>query len=95
MCHKTKPNRNWSQMKLQSELTSFFCQKQQQKSKLNGGCSRGVMVKAVDCEIVAKRVRSPVALLRSLSGKYPLERYELLYPPSYWLNSTTAVLLGE
>ena len=25
-------------------------------------------------------------LLRSLSGKYTLERYEPPYPPSYWLN---------
>ena len=36
-----------------------------------------------------------VALLRSLSGKYPWERYEPPYPPSYGLNSTTTVLLGE
>ena len=41
------------------------------------------------------RVRTPVALLRSLSGKYPWERYEPPYPPSYGLNSTTTVLLGE
>ena len=40
-------------------------------------------------------VRTPVALLRSLSGKYPWERYEPPYPPSYGLNSTTTVLLGE
>ena len=32
---------------------------------------------------------------RSLSGKYPWERYEPPYPPSYGLNSTTIVLLGE
>ena len=41
------------------------------------------------------RVRTPVALLRSLSGKYPCERYEPPYPPTYGLNSTTTVLLGE
>ena len=41
------------------------------------------------------RVRTPVALLRSLSGKYAWERYESPYPPSYGLNSTTTVLLGE
>ena len=35
------------------------------------GCPRGVMVKA-----------TPVALLRSLSGKYPWERYEPPYSPS-------------
>ena len=38
------------------------------------------------------RVQTPVALLRSLSGKYPWERYESPYPPSYGLNSTTNVL---
>ena len=36
------------------------------------------------------RVRISVALLCSLSGKYPWERYEPPYPPSYGLNSTTA-----
>ena len=41
------------------------------------------------------RFRTPVALLRSLLGKYPWERYEPPYPPSYGLNSTTTVLLGE
>ena len=41
------------------------------------------------------RVCTPVALLRSLSGKYPWERYEPPYPPSYGLNSTTTVPLGE
>ena len=43
----------------------------------------------------SKRVRIPVALLRSLSGKYPWERYEPPYSPSYWLNCTTTVLLGK
>ena len=42
-----------------------------------------------------KRVRIPDALLRSLLGKYPWERYEPPYPPSYRLNSTITVLLGE
>ena len=41
------------------------------------------------------RVRTPFPLLRSLSGKYPWEKYEPPYPPSYGLNSTTTVLLGE
>ena len=61
-------------------------------SKLRG-CTRGVMVKAMDCGIVVTRVRTPVALLRLLSDKYPWERYEPPYPPSYGLNSTTTVLL--
>ena len=34
-------------------------------------------------------------LLHSLWGKCPWERYEPPYPPSYGLNSTTTVLLGE
>ena len=41
------------------------------------------------------RVRTPVALLPSLSDKYPWERYEPPYPPSYLFNSTAFVLLGE
>ena len=52
-------------------------------------CPHGVAVKAIE------RVRIPVALLRSLSGKYPWESYGPLYPPSYGLDSTTTVLFGE
>ena len=36
-----------------------------------------------------------IALLRSLLGKYPWERYEPPYPPTYGLNSTTNVVLEE
>ena len=43
----------------------------------------------------SKRVRTPVALLSSNLDKYPWERFEPPYPPSYGLNSTTTVLLGE
>ena len=32
-----------------------------------------------------------LVILRSLSGKYPWERYEPPYPPSYGLNCTTTV----
>ena len=38
-------------------------------------------------------VCTPVTLLLSLSDKYPWERYEPTYSPSYGLNSTTTVLL--
>ena len=50
------------------------------------------MVKAMDCGIV---VSIPVVLLRSFSDNYPWERYKPPYPPSYWLDSITTVLLGE
>ena len=53
-------------------------------------CPQGVMVKAMDCGTV---VRTTVTLLRTLSDKYPGDRYEYPYPPSYGLNSTTIVLL--
>ncbi len=36
-----------------------------------------------------------VSSLRSLSGKYPWERYERTYHPGYGLNITTTVLQGE
>ena len=41
------------------------------------------------------RVRIPDVLLFFLSDIYPWERYEPTYPPSYGLNSTITVLLGE
>ena len=40
----------------------------------------------------SKRIRIPVVLLCSLSGKYHWERYEPPYPPCYGLNRTTTVL---
>ena len=40
---------------------------------------RCIMVKAMDCGIVVRKFE----LLRSLSDKYPWERYEPPYPPSY------------
>ena len=58
------------------------------------GCPRGVMVKSVGLRNRSTRVRTPVELLRLLP-KYPWERYEPPYPPSYGLNSTTTVLLRE
>ena len=52
----------------------------------------GVVVKAMNssCE-----VWTPVALLRSLMDKYPLEMDETSYPPSYGLKNTTNVLLEK
>ena len=41
------------------------------KPKIKGGCPRGVMVKAGNR---CKRVRTPVALLRSFSDKYSWEK---------------------
>ena len=46
------------------------------------GCPRGVMVKAMNLRNRSTRVRTPVALLCSLSGKYRWERYEPPYSPS-------------
>ena len=43
----------------------------------------------------SKWVRTPVLLLRLVSDKYSRERYEPPYPPSYGLNSTTTVLIGQ
>ena len=59
---------------------------------LRGWGPRGVMVKAMAWGIVGSEF---VFQLRSLSAKYPWERHEPPYPPSYGLNSTTTVLLGE
>ena len=40
-----------------------------------------------------EQARTPVALLRSLSDKYPWERSEFLYLRSSGLNNTNSVLL--
>ena len=59
---------------------------------LKGGCPRGVMVKAVDCEIVVSEFvlqsRYYVHFRANTLGK----GIEPPYPPSYGLNT---VLLGE
>ena len=41
------------------------------------------------------RVRTPVALLRSLSGKYPWERFEPPYPPNYCSSRTMTLALNN
>ena len=60
-----------------------------------GGCPRGVMVKAMDCQIVVRefvlQLRYYVHFRANTLGK----GMKPLYPPSYGLNSTTTVLLGE
>ena len=56
------------------------------------GCPCGVMVKAMDCGIVV----SEFELQSRYYGHFRArERYELPYPLSYGLNSTTTVLIGE
>ena len=59
-----------------------------------GGGPRGVMVKARDCGIVVRSSYSSRAITFTF-GQIPLGRYEHPYPPTYGLNSTTTVLLGE
>ena len=59
------------------------------------GCPRGVMVKAMDCGIVVSEIvlqsRYYVHFRANTLGK----SMNPPYPPSYGLNSTTTVLLGE
>ena len=64
-------------------------------TNFNRGCPCGVNSLTDGLQNRSTRVRTPVVLLHSLSGKYSWERYEPPYPPTYGLNSTTTVLLGE
>ena len=58
------------------------------KRKLEGGGSYSVVVNVLVCDIV----RTPVALLCSLSDLYPAKRYKSPYPStSYGLNSATTI----
>ena len=59
------------------------------------GCPRGVMVKAMDCGIIVSKFELQLRYYVHFWAKYPWERYEPSYPPSYGLNSSTTVLLGE
>ena len=45
--------------------------------------------------LLNKETKPNLNMSQSLSGKYPWERYETPYPPSYGLNSTTTVIQGE
>ena len=74
--------------------TYIYIYKYKGESKFLCGCPRGVMVKAMDYGIVVHEF--------VLQSRYyvhfrliPWERYEPPYPPSYGLNITTTVLLGE
>ena len=64
-------------------------------SKPYRGCPRGVMVKAMDCETVVSEFvlqsRYYVHFRENTLGK----GMNPTYPPSYGLNSSTTVLLGE
>ena len=51
------------------------------------------MVKAMDCGIVVSEFVLESRYYVHFRGKYPWERYEPPYPPSYGLNSATTVLL--
>ena len=56
------------------------------------GCPCSVMVKAMDYGIVVSEFELQLCNYVQLSDKYPWERYEPLYPPSYVLNSATTVI---
>ena len=78
------------------DVSFRFCFSETSESQdiTRGGGARGVMVKAMDCRIVVSEFELQSRWLRSLSDKYPRERYEPSYSPSYGLNSITTVL-GE
>ena len=68
---------------------------QSSKNQRGGGGPRGVMVKAMDCGIVVREFvlqsRYTIHFRANTLGK----GMKPPYPPSYWLNSTSTVLLGE
>ena len=59
------------------------------------GCLHGVMVKAMDCGIVVSEFVLQLRYYLHFQANTLGEKYEHPYPPSYGLNSTTTVILGE
>ncbi len=49
----------------------------------------------MDCGIVVREFVLQSRYYVHFHFQYPWERYEPPYPPSYGLNTTTTVLLGE
>ena len=62
---------------------------------VGGRCPRGVMVKVMDCGIVVSKFVLQSRYYVHFRAIFSQERYEPPYLPSYGLNSTTTVLLGE
>ena len=73
------------------KIKSFVILKKRKKKRgehsifILGECPCGVMVKAMDSEIIVSEFKLQLHY-------YVWERYEPPYPPSYGLNSTTTVL---
>ena len=95
MCHKTQTNTNNLYTIIWFQLFPFYNYHLFAQNRLMGGGPRGVMVKAMDCGIVVSEFilqsRYCVHFWTNTLGK----GVNLPYPPSYGLNSTTTVLLGE
>ena len=60
-----------------------------------GSCPRGVMVKAMDCEIVESEFEFQLRYYVHFRANTLEKGIEPSYPPSYGLNSTTTVLLRK
>ena len=58
-------------------------------------CPCSVMIKELDCGIVVSEIEIQSRYIIHFWSNTFGERHEPSYPPSYGLNSTTAVLLGR
>ena len=91
--YKSKVMSRWRKGTISYRLRSVDSQSNTFLPYLTEGCPRGEMVIKAGLRNRCKRVRTPVALLRWLSNKFPWEKYKSPYPPIYGLNSLTAVPL--
>ena len=60
-----------------------------------GGCPRGVMVKTMDCGIVVREFELQLRYYVHFRANTLGKGMNPTNPPSYGLNSTSTVLLGE
>ena len=87
------------EFKIYQLITTAQLQKRAiKKSKIKmggGGCPGGVMVKAMDFGIVVCELKLQSRFYVHFRANTLRKGIEPPYPPSYGLNSTTTVLLGE
>ena len=99
ICHKSKPNQD-KPNPVDAMIKGLYLEKMLLISRLKflqniEGCPLDVMVKTMDCGIIAGEFILQSYYYIPFRGNTLGKGMKPPYPPRYRLNSTTTVLLGE